>query len=143
MALFVNQSVNKSAFPKCSQPCASLYKATVSKIEELRQTMLTLSHSGDDLAKTLAGALTITRTPKDQFSDKVRARGWAGREQLSILLSFYHTHSVLLENHVKPIGKKSIRFPLVTVVEGARARSNNNVLVTSPIEHCSIIKFRD
>lgn len=32
--------------------------------------MLTLSHSGDDLAKSLAGALTITRTPKDQFSDK-------------------------------------------------------------------------
>lgn len=33
--------------------------------------MLTLSHSGDDLAKSLAGALTITRTPKEQFSDKV------------------------------------------------------------------------
>lgn len=62
-----------------------LIQSNVSKIEELRQTMLTLSHSGDDLAKTLAGALTITRTPKDQFSDKVRVRRWT---QLSILLSF-------------------------------------------------------
>lgn len=32
--------------------------------------MLTLSHSGDDLAKSL-GVLTISRTPKEHFSDKV------------------------------------------------------------------------
>lgn len=31
--------------------------------------MLTLSHSGDDLAKSL-GVLTISRTPKEHFSDK-------------------------------------------------------------------------
>lgn len=66
----------------------------VTKIEELRRAMLTLSHSGDDLAKSLAGALTITRTPKEQFTDKVRVivdRDRIGRQLLSVVcvISFY------------------------------------------------------
>lgn len=56
--------------------------------------MLTLSHSGDDLAKSLAGALTITRTPKEQFTDKVRVivdTDRIGRQLLSVVcvISFY------------------------------------------------------
>lgn len=50
--------------------------------------MLTLSHSGDDLAKSL-GALTISRTPRDQFSEKVSQQQTNRQPNTDITTAFH------------------------------------------------------
>lgn len=94
-----NQSVNKRV-PSSREECFSSFgwSKYATKIEELRRAMLTLSHSGDDLAKSLAGALTITRTPKEQFSDKVRRVEWWDGSCWLFCYQFFFYHTTISES---------------------------------------------